>query len=382
MDNFDLRKYLAEGRLLKEDVSSRFIKKYLSIGAPEVFEDIEDIESYSDRDKAILIFLDEEHGVTISDELAKGIKGKAPADIIKYFQDEDYEYMSYGVMRRQLGVPTVSTMTWDETGGPIGADSAFYYSTNHKRKLNKIWRTKYPELDIPKWNAKFANYDTRKKVAQEIEDYYRGEARKQKGVDLEVTYEEYADMYVQALKDINAIAEGKLLKENENYNAAWISSHSDYYDIYIGTKKSFYEDQEEEEDASFGGEAQDYLIDLDPGKYQMIYWHDEGPENMSFNDKLEFVKESIYNYWGESNFIEQFPGLEDKLEALYDEDNPDVYWNAFEEHMKDNLDKYYEMIKGMINNSYPDGDSSRGVVLLVNGKEVAGADNGRLVNFF
>jgi len=178
------------------------------------------------------------------------------------------------------------------------------------------------------------------------------------------------------------LAEGKLLKENENYNAAWIMSHSDYYDIYIGTKKSFYEDQEEGEDASFGGEAEDYLIDLDPGKYQMIYWHDEGPENMSFNDKLEFVKESIYNYWGESNFIEQFPGLEDKLDPLYDKDNPDVYWNAFEEHMKDNLDKYYEMMKGMINNSYPDGDSSRGVVLLVDGKEVAGADNGRLVNFF
>ena len=38
------------------------------------------------------------------------------------------------------------------------------------------------------------------------------------------------------------LAEGKLLKENENYNAAWIMSHSDYYDIYIGTKKSFHED--------------------------------------------------------------------------------------------------------------------------------------------
>ena len=178
------------------------------------------------------------------------------------------------------------------------------------------------------------------------------------------------------------LAEGKLLKENENYNAAWIMSHSDYYDIYIGTKKSFYEDQEEGEDASFGGEAEDYLIDLDPGKYQMIYWDDDGPNNMSFNDKLEFVKESIYNYWGESNLIEQFPGLEDKLDPLYDKDNPDVYWNAFEEHMKDNLDKYYEIMKGMINNSYPDGDSANGVVLLVDGKEVAGADNGRLVNFF
>ena len=205
MDNFDLKKYLAEGKLLKEDVSSRFIKKYLSMGAPEVFEDIEDIESYSDRDKAILIFLDEEHGVTISDELAKGIKGKAPADIIKYFQDEDYEYMSYGVMKRQLGIkePVVTAMTWDEAGGPLWSDGDFYYSTNDKRKLNKVWRTKYPELDIPGFNKK--NYDIRQGLAQELDDYYRGQARKQKGIDLEVPYEEYAAMYVQALKDEGAI---------------------------------------------------------------------------------------------------------------------------------------------------------------------------------
>ena len=207
MDNFDLKKYLAEGKLLKEDVSSRFVKKYLSMGAPEVFEDIEDIESYSDRDKAILIFLDEEHGVTISDELAKGIKGKAPADIIKYFQDEDYEYMSYGVMKRQLGIkePVVTAMTWDEAGGPLGSDGDFYYSTNDKRKLNKVWRTKYPELDIPRFNRLFGNYPMRKKIAQELEDYYRDQARKQKGIDLEVPYEEYAAMYVQALKDEGAI---------------------------------------------------------------------------------------------------------------------------------------------------------------------------------
>ena len=114
----------------------------------------------------------------------------------------------------------------------------------------------------------------------------------------------------------------------------------------------------------------------------MIYWNDEGPDSMSFNTKEEFVKESIYNYWGEEGFIENFEGLEDELEALYDEDNPDVYWNAFGKHMNDNLDTYYEMIKGMINNSYPDGDSASGVVLLVNGKEVAGADNGRLTNMF
>jgi hypothetical protein len=33
---------------------------------------------------------------------------------------------------------------------------------------------------------------------------------------------------------------------------------------------------------------------------------------------------------------------------------------------------YYEKLNEFINNSYPDGDSASGVVLLVNGKVVAG----------
>ena len=200
-------KPIPENKLVKEDVSSRFIKKYLSMGSPEVFEDIEDIESYSDRDKAILIFLDEEHGVTISDELAKGIKGRAPADIIKYFQDEDYEYMSYGVMRRQLGVPVVTGFAWNESGGTVGSRSVdaedWYIDSSIVRKLNKIWMEKYPELNIPEFND--SNYNLIIKVAQELVDNYRGQARKQKGIDLEVRYEEYAAMWVQALKDKDAI---------------------------------------------------------------------------------------------------------------------------------------------------------------------------------
>ena len=200
-------KPIPENKLVKEDVSSRFIKKYLSMGSPEVFEDIEDIESYSDRDKAILIFLDEEHGVTISDELAKGIKDKSSADIIKYFQDEDYEYMSYGVMRRQLGVPVATGFAWNESGGTVGSRSVdaedWYIDSSIVRKLNKIWREKYPELNIPEFND--SNYNLIIKVAQELDDYYRGQARKQKGIDLEVPYEEYAAMWVQALKDKDAI---------------------------------------------------------------------------------------------------------------------------------------------------------------------------------
>tara|TARA_R100000781_G_scaffold114670_1_gene86088 strand:+ start:1012 stop:1557 length:546 start_codon:yes stop_codon:yes gene_type:complete len=172
------------------------------------------------------------------------------------------------------------------------------------------------------------------------------------------------------------LAEGKLLKENENYNAAWIMSHSEYYDIYIGTKKSFHEDYLQGGDASFGGEAEDYLIDLDPGKFQMIYWDDDGPNSISFNTKEEYVKESIANFWGEDGFIEFFE-IEDEIDAAGDN-----WESVFDKHVEDNLDMYYKELNNLINNSYPDGDSASGVVLLVDGKEVAGADNGRLVNFY
>ncbi len=172
------------------------------------------------------------------------------------------------------------------------------------------------------------------------------------------------------------LGEGKLLKEDENYNAAWIMSHSEYYDIYIGTKKSFHEDYLQGGDASFGGEAEDYLIDLDPGKFQMIYWNDDGPNSISFNTKEEYVKESIANFWGEDHFIEKF-GIEAELDAAGDN-----WESVFHKHIEDNLDMYYEELNNLINNSYPDGDSASGVVLLVDGKEVAGADNGRLVNFY
>jgi hypothetical protein len=194
MDNFDLRKYLTEGRLLKEDVSPKFIKKYLSMDPPEGFESIEDIESYSDRDKAILTYLEVGPGIVISDKVAKAIKGKSGADIIKYFQDEDYSYMPYGEMRRVLGVPAVTGFTFDESG----SDDAekWYLNSNHKRALNKIWRTKYPELNIPD-----VDFETKFDTTEELNDYFRGLARDQKGQDLEVTYEEYAENYVQFLKD-------------------------------------------------------------------------------------------------------------------------------------------------------------------------------------
>ena len=67
------------------------------------------------------------------------------------------------------------------------------------RKLNKIWRTNYPELDVPIFNGR--QFYILSDLAKELSDYYRKIAREQRGEDLEVSYEEYAENWVQSLKD-------------------------------------------------------------------------------------------------------------------------------------------------------------------------------------
>ena len=153
------------------------------------------------------------------------------------------------------------------------------------------------------------------------------------------------------------LAEGII---KENIDMAVINSHDDYYDLYIGNKAEHDAADEEEQ---FSDE---YMIDLKPGMYQMIYWNDEGPDYMNFDNKLEYVKETISGFWGEDYFIEEF-GIEDLMDAAGDD-----WGSAFDKHLEDNLDMYYEKLNEFINNSYPDGDSASGVVLLVNGKVVAG----------
>ena len=146
----------------------------------------------------------------------------------------------------------------------------------------------------------------------------------------------------------------------ENIDMAVINSHDSYQDLYIGNKAEHDAADEEEQ---FSDE---YMIDLKPGMYQMIYWDDEGPDYMNFDNKLEYVKESISGFWGEDYFIEEF-GIEGLMDAAGDN-----WGSAFDKHLEDNLDMYYEKLNEFINKSYPDGDSASGVVLLVNGKVVAG----------
>ena len=97
----------------------------------------------------------------------------------------------------------------------------------------------------------------------------------------------------------------------------------------------------------------------------MIYWHDEGPDSMSFDSKLDYVGEAIASFWGEDYFIEEF-GIEDETDG-------DDWKSVFDKHIEDNLDMYFEELNKCINNSYPDKDSAHGVALLVDGELISGA---------
>jgi len=146
-------------------------------------------------------------------------------------------------------------------------------------------------------------------------------------------------------------------------NKATIANHSDYEDLYIGNTSDF---ENLPDNIKFSAE---YMIDVDPGMYQMIYWNDEGPDSMSYNSKKEYVIESITNFWGEDQFIQKFQ-IEDKIDEAGDN------WKSiFDKHVEDNLDTYFKELKAYTNNSYPDKDSACGVVLLENDKIIAGKAN-------
>ena len=154
-----------------------------------------------------------------------------------------------------------------------------------------------------------------------------------------------------------------LLKEN--ITKAYINGHEDYHDLYLTNDEDLNKllaDYKEDGD----NWEPEYIIDLDPGMYQMIYWNDEGPDGDSYDSKLDYVQKSIMNFWGEDQFIEKF-GIEDEIDAAGDN-----WGSVFDKHVEDNLDMYFEELNKYIEDSYPDKDSASGVVLLVNGKVVAG----------
>jgi hypothetical protein len=155
------------------------------------------------------------------------------------------------------------------------------------------------------------------------------------------------------------LAEGKLLKEQ--INTAAIDSREDYKDLFIGDKSQY----DDPELLPFS-DGEEHMVDLEPGMFQMIFWNNEGPLSKGFNSKEEYVKQAIDYFWGRDHFVDKF-NLGDELEAAGD--NEDA---VFYKHIEDNLDMYYKELNELINDSEPDGDSTYGVVLLKNGKIVAG----------
>ena len=183
---------LAEGKLLKEEVSSRFIKKYLSMVEPENFKDIEDIESYSDRDKAIFLYLEIDPGIMVSDELARDLKDKPSEEIVQYFKDRNYSYMPYSAMDRIFGSITPTGMEF-ERGSPEKVHLDAY---GHNRKINKILRDKYP--DVIDFMKKSRTGGDAIEVHNAIQDRYSDEAKD--GRSREVSYEEYASDFADAMR--------------------------------------------------------------------------------------------------------------------------------------------------------------------------------------
>ena len=190
VDYDDLRPLINENKLIKEDVSSRFIKKYLAMIEPGYFEDIEDIESYSDRDKAILTYLAIEAGVNVDDKMAKDIRGKSGEDIIKYF--ENYRYMPRD-MKSKFGVSSPTGMEFVK-GSPEKVHLDAY---GHNRKINKILRDKYP--DVIDFMKKSRTGGDAIEVHNAIQNRYSDEAKD--GRNREVSYEEYTSDFADAMRD-------------------------------------------------------------------------------------------------------------------------------------------------------------------------------------
>ena len=159
---------------------------------PENFKDIEDIESYSDRDKAIFLYLEIGPGIMISDELARDLKDKPSEEIVQYFKDRNYSYMPYSAMDKIFGSITPIGMEFER-----GAPEKVHLDRTHNMRINKILRNKYSDvIDFMKSDRTGGNAI---EVHNAIQDRYSDEAKD--GRSREVSYEEYASDFADAIRD-------------------------------------------------------------------------------------------------------------------------------------------------------------------------------------
>ena len=69
---------------------------------------------------------------------------------------------------------------------------------------------------------------------------------------------------------------------------AYIQSHEDYEYINLTNEESLNQLLSDYKEDGDNWEPE-YITDIDEGKFQMIYWHDEGPDSMSFDSKKSSI---------------------------------------------------------------------------------------------
>ena len=119
MDNFDLKKYLAEGRLLRENIQNyeKDLQKIRKLAKKYGYVEVKDPESYS---KSYLV---DEPGVSYT-AIFIDPKDKDKNTFVSVWTDKDEESPEFGYLQ----------VHWDYWGGPSGNDSIDYWT------LDSTWK--------------------------------------------------------------------------------------------------------------------------------------------------------------------------------------------------------------------------------------------------
>lgn len=130
--------------------------------------------------------------------------------------------------------------------------------------------------------------------------------------------------------------------------AAWIESHFEYETLYLGTKTK--------------SEEYEYNTLLSDDRIQFITWNDETVDSIGYKAIDEFIIDVANNFHGHDHFIESFnvPGM------------GGTDWETnYDEHMKANMNLYYDELIRLIKDSEPHCDSEIGCLLIVDNVIIA-----------
>jgi len=233
MDNFDLRKYLAEGRLLKEEFvkgTPQYYVKYTTQDGEEVKSELMSKREaiYKERDLV-------DSGVKKSSvhKIQKNMDLNGKEYEIEYELDKDIEYRT-----DEEGKPIMENIQ-DEN--KLLKEELTYQFSEYDFDITK--EPGYQEEIIKKIKSIYPNIenDIMMRMIRDSEDYYYSKARSENklGRDYElVGSDEFADSIIMSYKD-QYLEENKLIKEyldleiDEDEGQVTITSSSGEYSGFI-----------------------------------------------------------------------------------------------------------------------------------------------------